>query len=197
MTDQIQGLARDNVLASAGGGGPVTTSDCTIRVLPPAGRWSLRVDPNYARQAPVLAGFTINQPINSITGSEYLSLRLGPDEWLLVSEKLNETASQEISGSFGSQFHSLVDISHRNVAIEIEGNAARRLLNTNCLRDLDEKAFPAGSASRTLFGKAEIILARPTSPSRFRLECWRSFARYTSALINDAAKLQGLRLSQV
>ena len=117
----------------------------------------------------------INQPINSVTGDEYTSMRLGPDEWLLISERVNETTFEEISGAFGSQFHSLVDISHRSVAIEVVGDAAAGLLNTNCLRDLDEQAFPAGSASRTLFGKAEIILARPTQEPRFRLECWRSF----------------------
>ena len=195
MTDLQPRLERDNVLASAASSGSTGVGDCTMRVLPPAGRWSLRVASEFAATAPSLAGFSINQPINTIVGDTHMSLRLGPDEWLLISERPDETMFDVISSAVGTQLHSLVDISHRNVAIELNGDAATAILNSNCPRDLGEQAFPAGTASRTLFGKAEVILSRPTSEPRYRVECWRSFARYTHALMADAAKLQGIQLT--
>lgn len=195
MTDVQERLERDDVLASAASSGSAGLGGCTIRVLPPAARWSLRVAPAFAAAKPSLGGFSIDQPINTIVGDTHMSLRLGPDEWMLISEQADSATSGAITGAAGSQFHSLVDISHRNIAIELSGHEATMILSSNCPRDLGERAFPAGSATRTLFGKAEIILARPTTEPRFRIECWRSFARYTHGLIADAAKLQGIQLA--
>jgi sarcosine oxidase subunit gamma len=38
-------------------------------------------------------------------------------------------------------------------------------------------AFPIGMCTRTLFGKAEIVLWR-TGEAQFHIEVWRSFAGY-------------------
>lgn len=195
MTDAQPRLERDNVLASAASSGSSGVGDCTLRVLPPARRWSLRVAPEFASSAKSVAGFPIDQPINTVAGDTRISLRLGPDEWLLIGDDHDAATFENISHGFGPQFHSLVDISHRNIAMELNGAAATALLNSNCPRDLDDRAFPAGAATRTLFGKVEITLARPTAEPRLRIECWRSFARYTHALITDAAKLQGVQLT--
>ena len=70
--------------------------------------------------------------------------------------------------------HALVDISHRNCALEIAGPKAEDLLNTGCPLDLTPRAFPVGTCARTLLGKAEIVLWR-IATDRFRLETWRSF----------------------
>jgi len=39
-----------------------------------------------------------------------------------------------------------------------------------------------------LLGKAEIVLIRPASEPSFRVECWRSFARYVHDFLCEAAR---------
>ncbi|MFX8747406.1 sarcosine oxidase subunit gamma family protein, partial [Acinetobacter baumannii] len=60
----------------------------------------------------------------------------------------------------GQEPHSLVDVSHRNTAIQIAGPAAADVLNAGCPLDLRLDAFPVGMCTRTLFAKAEIVLWR-------------------------------------
>ena len=56
--------------------------------------------------------------------------------------------------------HALVDVSHRQGAIELSGRGAARLLNAGVPLDLDLSAFPVGMVARTLLTKAEIVLWR-------------------------------------
>ena len=81
---------------------------------------------------------------------------------------------------------SLVDISHRHASLEIRGSQAARLLVAACPLDLDPSSFPVGMVTRTIFGKAEIVLWR-TAPDTFHLEVQRSFAPYVTALLAEAA----------
>ena len=83
--------------------------------------------------------------------------------------------------------HALIDVSHRNVAFEIAGPRAAAALNAGCPLDLHETAFPPGTATRTLLGKAEIVLIRPGSQPVYRVECWRSFATYVHGFLLEAA----------
>ena len=87
-------------------------------------------------------------------------------------------------------FHTLVNISHRQVGLALEGPAAARLLAAGCPLDLDLSAFPVGMATRTLFVKAEIGLWR-RADTAFRLEVGRSFAPYVAHMLNEAARDQG------
>ena len=48
-------------------------------------------------------------------------------------------------------------------------------------------AFPVGMCTRTLFGKAEIVLWR-TAPRPFRIEVWRSFAPYVLGCLDEACR---------
>ena len=58
---------------------------------------------------------------------------------------------------------SIVDVSHRSIAIEIRGARATDTLNAFCALDLDPHAFPIGMCTRTVFGKSEIVLWRTAS----------------------------------
>ncbi len=44
-----------------------------------------------------------------------------------------------------------------------------------------------GAGTRTLFGKAEIVLIR-TDETAYRLECWRSYATYVQGFLAEAAR---------
>jgi sarcosine oxidase subunit gamma len=56
------------------------------------------------------------------------------------------------------------------------------MLNAGCPLDLDERAFPVGMATRTLFMKADIVLWR-VAEQKFHIEVWRSFAPYVWSLL--------------
>ena len=87
-----------------------------------------------------------------------------------------------------------VDVSHRNVAIDVRGTQVHDVLNTGVPLDLDDVAFPVGTATRTLFAKAEIVLVRCDDQdglATFRIECWRSFARYLVGHLTQSAALLG------
>jgi sarcosine oxidase subunit gamma len=116
------------------------------------------------------------------------ALWLGPDERLLIGEAASalDTASR-LEQALRDQPHSLVDVSHRQVALAIAGPNAATVLAAGCPLDLDPGAFPVGMCTRTVLAKSEIVLWRIADDS-FRLEVWRSFAAYVSGVIAEAAR---------
>ena len=56
------------------------------------------------------------------------ALWLGPDEWLLIAEDPAASLERDVGGGAGGGSARLVDVSHRQVAIEIGGAGAARLL---------------------------------------------------------------------
>ena len=193
MADLLTPLSRANVLVGrVDVEMPTSTEEFGLRIAPEAVRRSLRMSEADAHQLGSLAGFEIDQPINSVTGSEFLSFRLGPDEWLLVAPVDQHDLDAVMTEAIGSHRHAFTDVSHRSVAIEVSGARARDVLNTGCPLDLGSRGFPVGYATRTIFAKAEIVLSRPGPGEHFRIECWRSFARYLRAFLIDSARLQGM-----
>ena len=73
------------------------------------------------------------------------------------------------------------------VALTTTGPGAANTVNASCPQDLSLMAFPVGACSRTILGKAEILLLR-TGEDAFRVECWRSFSDYVLTFLEDAAK---------
>ncbi len=59
------------------------------------------------------------------------------------------------------------------------------VINAFCALDLHHSAFPIGMCTRTVFGKAEIMLWR-TEADTFRIEVARSFAPYVWACLDEA-----------
>ena len=156
-----------------------------ISMLPPAERISLR-----ARGASVAAlskalGLTLPQnPKTSAAKDARTALWLGPDEWLVIDEAGKDpgTDCAKISA-----LHSAVGISHRNIAISVEGPGAEATLAAGCPQDLSLVAFPVGACSRTILGKVEIVVLR-TAEDAFRIECWRSFSDYVFTFLSEAAR---------
>lgn len=145
--------------------------------LPQCKRWSLRLPSPLP-----LAGFTLDLPVNRASGTgERLAARLGPDEWLLVAPA-DDTPD---FGALEGRHHSLVDVSHRYAAFAVEGENAPLVLAAGCPLDLHPEVFVAGSATRTLLGKAEIILWRVSAAPSYRLECARSFAPYVERFLDQ------------
>lgn len=185
-------LDRQSVLDGANQSWASAQSDAfTLARLPDATRLSLRLAVDDAERLSPIAGFEIHQSINSVTGTDRLAMRLGPDEWLLLGEDARPIG-KDLSTVLTDAHHSLVDVSHRQIAFAVRGERAADVLNCGCPLDLHESAFPPGSATRTLLGKAEVVLSRPVSEPVWRIECWRSFGRYVSDYLSDAARLLGI-----
>jgi heterotetrameric sarcosine oxidase gamma subunit len=80
---------------------------------------------------------------------------------------------------------SIVDVSDRTIGIRINGPHAAWCLNAFCALDLDD--FPPTASTRTLLGKAEIILWR-LGETEFHIETARSLAPYVQACLEEAGR---------
>jgi sarcosine oxidase, subunit gamma len=161
-----------------------------IRLLAPRARFSLRIDLSLLAQAKAVAGFTLDVPINRYAAAGgRTAMRLGPDEWLLWGP---ESEAAQIAGDMEAALarlhHALVDIGHARVALSVSGPRAADVINSACALDLAPPAFPAGAATRTLLGKAEIILSKWDDVPTFEIECARSYAVYLRDFLSDAAR---------
>ena len=90
----------------------------------------------------------------------------GPDEWfadLPAGTSLPLGAGEPVS---------VVDVSSRGVAFEVEGEKAAWVISAGCALDIAN--FAVGRVTRTMFETAEIILWR-TGETSFRVFAWRSF----------------------
>jgi sarcosine oxidase, subunit gamma len=117
------------------------------------------------------------------------TLWLGPDEYLLLDLAAGGSAADlaaQLAGALGGIPHALVDVSHRQFALEVSGPHAAVILNGACPLDLDLTQFPVGMCTRTVLAKADIVLWR-TRPDAFHLEVWRSFAGYVVGILSEMA----------
>lgn len=160
-----------------------------LRTLPPAMRFILQGGP--AARAAAGAAFGVpfpEEPCRAGSSGDRAALWLGPDEHLLLAAAGDTKAlAADLEAAMSDIAHSLVDVSQRQLAFQVSGPQARAILNTGCPLDLDPAAFPTGMCTRSLFGRADIMIWR-SGADEFRLEVWRSFADYVSALLREAAR---------
>ncbi len=129
------------------------------------------------------------------------TLWLGPDEYLLLdaapaadSEFLSrlegarsaDASGTDPAGDAAPVSGALVEISHRQFALEVHGPHAEHILCGACPLDLELGEFPVGMCTRTVLAKADIVLWR-TREDTFHLEVGRSFAGYVGALLRAIA----------
>ena len=159
-------------------------------VAPFATRWILRGGPEVSLAVGAVFGAPPPlEPLRAAGEGARAALWLGPDEWLLIAEDGDPELAGALEAALVGFPHSLVDVSHRQCAIELSGPGAARLLNAGVPLDLDLAAFPVGMVARTLLLKAEITLWRREA-ERFRLEVGRSFAPYVAAILTASARDQ-------
>jgi sarcosine oxidase subunit gamma len=164
----------------------IATSNVTVTPAAPASRFVLRGVDAIAAAGAAFGVAIPTRPLASETSGDRAALWLGPDEWLLLApEAETATIYQQVSGALDGIACALVDVSHRQTALLVEGSKAASVLNAGVPLDLSLKAFPVGMVARTIFEKAEIVLWR-TGPEAFRVEVWRSFAPYVLALLQAA-----------
>jgi sarcosine oxidase subunit gamma len=159
-----------------------------ISVTPLSGgyRCSLRVAQSDISAVSNALGVDLpQQPKTSAHSANRVAMWLGPDEWLIYDSKANPIDDLKNINALCSA----VDVSHRNTAIEAKGPLAAEVINAGCPQDLSLEIFPVGACSRTILGKAEIVLYRAKADI-FHVECWRSFSPYVFELLSTAARDQ-------
>jgi sarcosine oxidase, subunit gamma len=160
-----------------------------MRVKPPGSRLILQCDAAARSAAASVWGVPFSEErCRAQMLGERATLWLGPDEHLLWQAS-REVALPiaDLESALVHHAHSLVDVSHRQVALEISGPHAETLLAGACPLDLSEREFPVHMCTRTVLAKAEIVLWR-TAPNAFHLEVWRSFQPYVQALLNEIGR---------
>jgi sarcosine oxidase subunit gamma len=175
---------------------PSVVSNEWLKLLPPAGRWVLHGGPGVrASAAPVWGVPFSEEACRAVVLGSRATLWLGPDEYLLLElgtglaaeGESHAAVAEELERALAGAPHALVDVSHRQFALEISGAHAATLLSGGCPLDLDVRAFPVGMCTRTVLAKADIVLWR-TGQNTFHLEAWRSFAAYVSGLLGEIAR---------
>jgi sarcosine oxidase subunit gamma len=167
-------------------------SEARVEAAEALKRWSVRVRPADRRPYEILFGLSLpTEPLRSAHTEDGSALWLGPDEWLVLMPAGRAVEFQRRQGEFDwatAPPASIVEVTHRSVGIAVSGAGAPWILNAGCPLDLSSRAFPPGACTRTLLGKAEIVLWRLHEPGfRYHLECWRSFAPYVWARLARAA----------
>jgi len=174
-----------------------------LRVQPPAARFifQARAGARAAAAAAWGVGFS-EEPCRAVVKGERASLWLGPDEYLLLdfartgmagAAGMTRAVDAEVTieAALGQALtgipHSLVNVGHRQFALELRGPHAATILNGACPLDLDLAEFPVGMCTRTVFAKADIVLWR-TASETFHVEVWRSFAAYVTGLLDEIAR---------
>ena len=145
-------------------------ADVQLTLAPPAQRLIVHGDASGM-------GLAIPDASRATVSGERALLWLGPDEFLLLAPEGLELP----------RLPETVDVSHRDVGIGITGPRAPWVINAFCALDLHHSAFPIGMCTRTVLGKAEIMLWR-TAADTFRIEVARSFARYVWACLDEARR---------
>lgn len=159
----------------------------SLCALPAAARFILRGDAAVTAAASAALGIPIrSEPMRASHEGSRAALWLGPDEWLLLGGEaetaaLNASLTATLSGLAGC----LVDISHRQTAIEISGSRAEDVLNVHVPLDLSLSAFPVGMSTRTLLAKSEVVLWRREAET-FQIEIARSMAPYLWDMLREA-----------
>jgi sarcosine oxidase, subunit gamma len=168
---------------------PTAAATQWMKAVPPAMRFILHGDAQArAIAAPIWGAAFAEQSCRAVVRDSRATLWLGPDEYLLLGadEELQADVAAALERGLGAIPHALVNVSHRQFALEVSGPHAATLLSGACPLDLDLGEFPVGMCTRTVLAKADIVLWR-TREDAFHLEVWRSFAGYVTGLLSEIA----------
>jgi sarcosine oxidase, subunit gamma len=171
---------------------PQVSAPNWLKTLPPAARWVLHGNAQARTSAAPVWGVGFSEvACRALRSADRATLWLGPDEYLLLDlagqdERAPATAAS-IEAALHATPHALVDVSHRQFALEVSGPHAEVILSGACPLDLHITQFPVGMCTRTVFAKADVTLWR-TRDDAFHLEVWRSFAGYVGGLLHEIAR---------
>jgi sarcosine oxidase, subunit alpha len=167
---------------------PIARPSDTVQLttLAPTTRLSIRAGSAAGTAIGLALGVLLpTVPSRSVIARDRAALWLGPDEWLIVAPETASDLAAQATKAAGDHPASIVDVSHRSQTLEVTGPRAAWCLNAFCALDLDIHAFPVGMCTRTLLGKAQILLWR-IAPEVFHLDVARSLVPYVWTCLEEA-----------
>nr|WP_306266820.1 sarcosine oxidase subunit gamma family protein [Pararhizobium sp. IMCC3301] len=125
-------------------------------------------------------------------------LWLGPDEWMLVTEKDAESrVKAQLSKALTGQHFQLSNVTDYYSCIDISGCQTREILMNLTTLDMHARGFAAGQVKGSNFGHANAhvwqLHTDTGAPETFRLIIRASMADYLWCLITRSARLFGMR----
>jgi heterotetrameric sarcosine oxidase gamma subunit len=159
-----------------------------LAALAPTLRLSVRAGPAAATAIGMATGVLLGSaPNRAVLSRDRAALSLGPDEWLVLAPVSEQGLVVAAGKAARAHVGSVVDVTDRHAAMEISGPRAAWCLNGFCALDLHPSAFPDGMCTRTLLGKAEIVLWR-LAAEVFHIETARSLAPYVWQCLEEARR---------
>ncbi len=166
----------------------------TLEAASPLAGWRLSVDGVEAVEEPFLGQLSVRTSrdlrrlVLGSAGSHAAQrrrpervLRLGPDEWLV----LTPPAERASRASSLQEFGSVTDVSAQRTTLRLTGEHARTLLAKGCSLDLHPAVRPAGSCLQTLLAQTGVVIV--VHEDEFLLLVRSSYARYAADWLTDAA----------
>ncbi len=163
------------------------TDRLDVRSAADCARFVLRIAPEKLALAEKALGAALPPKIGGLIETGDVSAAcIGPDEWFIRTGEAKAPAVVEAFAKlYETDPHSLVEVSHRELGIVIEGPKAEWLLNA--ASPLDLASMPAPGAARTIFDRVQIILLKEAA-DRYRIEVWNSFADHVWTLLEAASR---------
>ena len=130
-----------------------------------------------------------------VAGRDTLVIWLGPQEWLVTSERRDgedpEATLRDAVSEHGGA--AVVEVSAQRTTLRLRGAHARDVIAKGCSLDLHPAVFGQGAAAQTVLGHAGVVLI-PLSDNGtdFRIIVRSSFARYLADWLIDAAEEFGV-----
>jgi sarcosine oxidase subunit gamma len=109
--------------------------------VPPRASYSKAGQPRAMRRPGLSASRFPRSACRAESRRERAVLWLGPDEWLLLAPAGEGTHDCALENTLAGQPHSLVDVTHRQVALSVVGRGARDLLASG-VRSISRPSVP-------------------------------------------------------
>ncbi|MDA0377665.1 MAG: sarcosine oxidase [Proteobacteria bacterium] len=122
-------------------------------------------------------------PLKSSSNSSTRILWIGPDNWLVISSKLNLLKQEE--KKFEDKNFALTDISHSRTIIEIEGNLIDEIIKKGCPLNIND--LKQGDCANSVYNGMSIVIDFISdNPKKVRIFSLRSFGESFYHSISDA-----------
>ncbi len=126
---------------------------------------------------------------NTLSDGEHRVYGLGPDEWLILTEK--QTLAGELEASLKGIPAAVNDISGGSIVLRVAGAVVPEVLARGCTLDLHPRVFMPGMCAQSGLAKANILmglLARSEQQSVFEIVVRRSFSDYLVRWLDHTAR---------
>ena len=132
------------------------------------------------------------------SGRNATCLWLGPDEWLVICERIQAPVlGADLQAALDPMLSSVNDLSGGQTIISLSGNRALDTMAKGCSLDLHPRVFSPGLCAQTQIAKtAALIRPLPSNVPRYDIIVRRSLADYLWRWLRNAAAEYGVGVDQ-